>query len=175
MAQLYYFGSPKADFLLTLIQFNVFRALLQNTTTLDIPFDWLHDVADSAIVQGLFNPTAPSSLQPTALQRKLPHHPWSDLFPFPRLRDNILQACDGRVELEDALCSAMVGWCNSPSTRVGIIVWGEPCDPSGWEVTEGFCKNWGWLMSGCGDLIESSNRWRKVRDEKPLVLEQLQH
>lgn len=129
-----YLGSPTSDFLLTLIQFNVFRALLGNMTTLGLSASWLEDEAVSEITTNTSSGNAliPSNLQPTTLQRQIMHHPWLDLFPFPALRDNILRACNlFEMEDEDELCSAMVGWCNSPGTRTGLIIWGEPWDPKG--------------------------------------------
>ena len=51
-----------------------------------------------------------------------------------------------------------------------MIVWSEAWDPRSWEVTQGFVRKWGWLLGGCGDLIEASNWWRARRDEPPLVV-----
>jgi hypothetical protein len=53
----------------------------------------------------------------------------------------------------------------------GILVWGEPCCVDGYEVMEGFLRKWGWLLKGCGELIEASNRWKALRGEEPLVVE----
>ncbi|VUC28523.1 unnamed protein product [Clonostachys rosea] len=40
----------------------------------------------------------------------------------------------------------------------GLIVWGDPWDPSNWEVTEAFLRNWGWLLEGCSEIIHSTTR-----------------
>jgi hypothetical protein len=32
-------------------------------------------------------------------------------------------------------------------------------------------RKWGFLLRGCGEIIEVTNRWRAVRDEEPLVVE----
>jgi hypothetical protein len=53
----------------------------------------------------------------------------------------------------------------------GIMVWSDPWHPDGWEVTEGFARKWGFLLKGCGELIEASNRWRAMRHEDRLVVE----
>jgi len=165
-----YMGSPTADFLLTLIQFNVFRALLRNTFTLGLTTDWLKNEMLSPICYGCFNGSAPSSLQPTLLQRTIDHHPWLDLFPFPAMRDNLLRSY-GKYD-EDQLCGDLVGWCRSPGARVGLIVWREPWDPSGWEATEGFLETWGWTVRGCGEIRWATNYWRAQRGEEPLLFEE---
>jgi hypothetical protein len=41
----------------------------------------------------------------------------------------------------------------------------------GWEVTEGFLRKWGFLLEGCDELIESTNRWRALRGEERLIIE----
>lgn len=166
-----FLGSPQADLLLTLVQYNVCRALLQNTFSLGISTSWLEEEAESIVPSGQYNPLVPASLLPTRWQRDVAHHPWIDVLPFPGLRDNILRmydTCD-----EDALCGAIVGWCNSPGTRTGIIVWGEPWDPCGWEATEGFCIAFGWALEGCSDLLRATNFWRMQRDEEPLQFESM--
>ena len=53
----------------------------------------------------------------------------------------------------------------------GMLIWGEPWRIDGWEVTEGFLRKWGWLLKGCDEMIEASNRWRGLRGEEPLVVE----
>lgn len=50
----------------------------------------------------------------------------------------------------------------------GVLVWRDPWDPSGWEVTESFVRAWGWAVVGCWDLFHSTNKWRELRGEKPL-------
>lgn len=59
------------------------------------------------------------------------------------------------------------GYDDAPDRR-GLILWGEPYQRDSWEVTPGFLKKWWWVMKGCGELVESTNRWRTVRGEKPL-------
>jgi len=53
----------------------------------------------------------------------------------------------------------------------GLIVWSNPWEPNGWELTEGFIRKWGFLIQGCTDLFESTNRWRDIRGEERLILE----
>ncbi|KAH7327255.1 hypothetical protein BKA65DRAFT_528218 [Rhexocercosporidium sp. MPI-PUGE-AT-0058] len=168
-------GSPRSDLLLTLIQFNVFRALVSNTIAMGFPFDWLSAEADSPFFNTtpLDTPTDisqyPRNLQPTALQICTPHHPWIDLFPFPALRDTILFQGDSFDE--DDLCYDLVETCHAPSERSGLIVWADAWNPESWEVTEEFAKKWGWMLSGCEDLLRSTNFWRRQRGDDDLLVE----
>ncbi|KAH8647711.1 hypothetical protein BX600DRAFT_475754 [Xylariales sp. PMI_506] len=166
-------GSPRIDQLLTLIQFNVFRALLKNTLTLGWNFEWLecgepispwnkqrrHDIV----------PFCPSSLRPTDLQRKIKHHPWIDLWPIPAMRDNLLLA-DGLYD-EDQLCNDLVEFADVTNEQSGLIVWGEPWNPGAWEVSEMFVRKWAWTLKGCVNLLASTNHWRSRRGEEPLVFD----
>ncbi|WYZ44436.1 hypothetical protein EsH8_VII_000872 [Colletotrichum jinshuiense] len=54
--------------------------------------------------------------------------------------------------------------------RKGLIVWGEPHDMRNWEATPGFVAKWPWVVEGCDDLVEASNRWRLFRGEEPMRL-----
>ncbi|KAH6661836.1 hypothetical protein B0J14DRAFT_611616 [Halenospora varia] len=165
-------GSPRADLLLTLIQFNVFRALVGNTFALGFTFDWLSNDAVSP-----FNHTdpndydcrSPMSLRSTTLQRTVVHHPWIDLFPIPTLRDNLLRR--GESFDDEPLCHDLVEVCHSPSERSGLIIWGDPWNPQSWEVTEDFAQKWAWMLRGCGGLLQSTNFWREKRGEDELLFD----
>jgi Domain of unknown function (DUF3425) len=78
----------------------------------------------------------PVSLQPTGLQLMTMHHPWLDFFPAPRLRDNLIRA-SGDWD-DELLCIDMIGFCNAPSDKSGIIFWREPWGPRSWEVASNF-------------------------------------
>ncbi|KAJ5173912.1 uncharacterized protein N7500_001843 [Penicillium coprophilum] len=164
-------GSPRTDLLLHLIQFNFTRALMENTAVLGLTSDQLHDDAISPFNiagpwQYDFESSLPPSLQPTMIQRSIPHHPWLDLLPVPHMRDNLILA--GDFEEETQLCLDMKGIGNACSERTGIIVWSDPWDPAGWEVTESFARSWGWVIKDCLDLAHSTNQWRAKRNETPL-------
>jgi hypothetical protein len=168
----YMLGSPRVDQLLTLIQFNVFRALVSNTFALRFTMEWLEEDAISPWSSGSSepdNPSCPKSLRPTTLQRTISHHPWIDLFPIPTMRDNLLLAGDSYDET--ALCNDLVEFCDVPNEKTGLIVWGDPWDPSGWEVSEAFLAKWGSVIKGCDELVESTNYWRVKRGEKVLFFE----
>jgi hypothetical protein len=167
----YYSGTPRTDLLLHLVQFNFTRALMENTRILGLTSDQLHDDAISPFNtlgpwQNDSLQNLPIMLQPTAIQRCIPHHPWLDLLPEPQLRDNLILA--GDFEEETQLCLDMKGSGTPKSQRSGIIVWGDPWDPLGWEITEPFAHSWGWVIRNCRDLAYSTNQWRAKRHERPL-------
>jgi hypothetical protein len=169
-------GSPRTDHLLVLVKFNVFRALVSNGGDLGysagdtMDDDALSPFSDPSQATRLVRPV-PTSLQPTELQRQLPHHPWIDTLPIPGMRDNLLRAGDTYDDGE--LCADLVGFFSASTRRTGMIIWGEPWDPDSWEITESFVKYWGWTIRGCDKLLKATNYWRQRRGEVPLKFERV--
>lgn len=136
----------------------------------------------------------PESLRPTPLQRSTPHEVWIDILPSARMRDNaIVAVAEGRLRNEDLCADILRGICgpgkrrqrtarsvagpgddgNDDGEEARLIVWKDPWDASGWEVTEGFMRKWGFLLRGDdeGDMVRATNRWRALRGEDPIVWE----
>ncbi|KAK6602627.1 hypothetical protein H4I95_06564 [Botrytis cinerea] len=176
--QNYLHPSPSSDNAMALIQFNTTRAFVANAQTLGLTTS---SMARTACSRFFVNPTAghtsftldltslPVSLHPTPLQREIPHHPWIDLLPIPQLRDNLLRRNNQFDEVE--LCQEMRGVKSAKLGRKnGIIVWRDPWDESGWELTETFARKWAWVVRGCEGLFRSTDYWRSLREERPLFL-----
>ncbi len=72
---------------------------------------------------------------------------------------------------EYELCNDLVDFCDVPNEKTGLIVWGEPWDPSGWEMSESFLSRWRWVVNGCVGLLASTNYWRAQRGESELVFQ----
>ncbi|OOF92961.1 hypothetical protein ASPCADRAFT_209618 [Aspergillus carbonarius ITEM 5010] len=170
----YFRGSPSADHLLTLSKMNVFRAFMANMTVLSLGRGTTWCQSDDAL--SLFNTLPPGTieesklpgaLRPTKLQIKVPHHPWLDFFPLPRLRDNLVLMADKFDD--DELCHDVMGFWDNASDSCSMLVWGEPSDPANWEVTERFLKKWPWVVRGCPELLQSTNKWRQQRGEKMII------
>jgi hypothetical protein len=177
-------GSPVADLRLGVTRLNVMRALHVNLEVLGYrPGDITDDAQSVFTVQGpshlpgrnTSEVTLPPALKPTAIQRTVPHHPWLDLIPFPYMRDTLILTQDFIDEAQ--LCRDLSGQGESAVQRsgrevgigeTGILVWKDPWDPSGWEVTETFLRFWGWTIRDCRDLFRSTNAWRSRRGERPL-------
>ncbi|RAH49957.1 DUF3425 domain-containing protein [Aspergillus brunneoviolaceus CBS 621.78] len=165
-------GSPVESLRLGVTRLNTLRAMHTNLTVLGYGEQDTHDDAQSVFtLQGPAFPLSqaypqrqlPPALEPTAIQRRVPHHPWLDLFPFPHLRETLILAQD--CIDEDQLCHDM---CGRGLEATGILVWTDPWDPTGWEVTEAFLSVWGWTVRDCHDLLRSTNMWRARRGEKRL-------
>jgi hypothetical protein len=173
----YMTGDPCADHHLKLIQFNTIKGFTRNAAALGYQFDWL--VCDAISPFGcdgqssnVVSPTAaaaPGTLTPTRLQLTTQHHPWLDLFPIPRMRDNLLIAAsvlspdDEQRFFDDVMESG-----GGKDEWAGLLVWGEAWDPQNWEVSIPFLQSWAWLVRGCPEIITSTNHWRRRRGERPI-------
>jgi hypothetical protein len=173
----YTMGDPCADHHLKLIQFNIINGLTKNAQALGYQFDWLVCAAVSPFgcEEAACKPpsatldTVPTSLVPTSVQLAMRHHPWLDLFPIPRMRDNLLLAMSFlSAEEEQQLFDDIMDSGGGKNEWTGLVVWGEPWDPQNWEVSKPFLERWAWLMRGCPEIIASTNRWRSLRGERPL-------
>jgi len=115
----------------------------------------------------------PPTLTPTLLQRQMPHPAWIDVVPSAKLRDSLILATERGEYDEQELCmdvlGALYGNCGDEGGELkGVLVWGEPWDVRGWEVSKTFVRKWGDLFAVWGELLESSNCWRVKRGERPL-------
>lgn len=190
-----------SDHLLHLIHFNVLRGLSYNKKVIK-PNAFI-ECTGSATAQlkkilphipeatSLVQIRLPESLAPTKLQMSCPHSNWIDVFPFPKMRDNLIRwenyfsHAEFLTDLLGNLISCMTAPPpktthsllgnkaqgddeDVPTDRRGLILWGEPFHKDSWEVTPGFLRKWSWAVDGCGELLESTNRWRRTRGETPL-------
>ncbi|RAK82170.1 uncharacterized protein BO72DRAFT_465007 [Aspergillus fijiensis CBS 313.89] len=166
-------GTPQVDQLLTLVKLNVYRALAANLNALGMTDirGWMHPDATSAFAT--LQPSAaaldralPKHLQPTAIQRAVPHHPWLDFFPHPRMRDRLIVAGDQFDDEE--LCVDIMGFWTAGKEDPALIVWGPPWDIANWEMSDAFVRKWGWTVKDCPDLFRATNTWRALRGDKRL-------
>ncbi|KAI1754851.1 hypothetical protein F4782DRAFT_463482 [Xylaria castorea] len=160
--------------LIVLIQLNVFRGVLTNMAMLRL-IDRLPRECGMVLFAKDFPPppdVLPPSLEETWLQQTTPHDTWIDTFPCPRLRDNIISYdhfIDGDEFCDDIMGGLFEGY-NDVELH-GLLVWGDSWSETGWEVTPGFAKKWGFLLKGCDALIEATNKYRAARGEDRLVIE----
>ncbi|KAI0415538.1 hypothetical protein F5X98DRAFT_213468 [Xylaria grammica] len=165
--------SPDHRFLV-LVQLNVFRAMLTNMAMMRLIERLPTECGMALYAKDFPSPpeVLPASLQETWLQQSTPHDMWVDIFPCPKLRDNIL-SYESLIS-EDDFCVDVMGGLFEGYNDIelnGLLVWGEPWSETGWEVTPGFAKKWGFLLKGCDALIEATNKYRAARGEDGLVIE----
>ncbi|KAJ3533723.1 hypothetical protein NM208_g7859 [Fusarium decemcellulare] len=161
--------------LITLVQYNVIRAMMFNVALLSLQHHLPPGCTTSLGVPTIdITPThkVPQDLQPTRLQRSMSPVFWINAIPFPTLRDNLMLLAgiyDSRELLLDLGLRVYEGF--DDLERCGLLVWEQPWLASGWEVSEGFVKKWGFLLKGCSEVLESTNRWRELRGAERLVVE----
>ncbi|KAL4915027.1 hypothetical protein BDW62DRAFT_204005 [Aspergillus aurantiobrunneus] len=162
-------GSPRTDLLLGLTRVNFLRALHANIDVLGYSAAEMHDDALSQF--GTAGPARsslrdrallPPALQPSPIQSAIPHHPWLDLLAIAPMRDNLILAGDSYdyTQLCRDMCGHGLQSRDLPPRRVGaargetgVLIWGDPWDPEGWEVTETFLRRWGWAVRGVLGLV----------------------
>ncbi|KAH9907598.1 hypothetical protein F4778DRAFT_547822 [Xylariomycetidae sp. FL2044] len=175
-------GSPPVvfplcpDHLITLIQYNVLRALIVNRSLIECTTRHVAScIEPTMVVSYPARPgTVPASLEPTPLQQLTEHEDWIDIFPEASMRDHLIRTA-GTYD-EDALWSDTIGgmFDGFPADKLhecGLIIWDPPWDIAGWEMSPGFIKKWGWLLRDCPEALEATNKWRSKREEPPLVWE----
>jgi hypothetical protein len=144
----YMLHAPRPAALHIVVQLNVIHALMQNALLLDITPGSLciHDALSPFNKTGPADPSAhlPHSLQPTALQRRIRHRPWIDLFPLPELRDVILGL--SWTDLEADISTDLLDVEEAAGQKPNLVVWGDAADPQAWEATVPFLRKWGWLV-----------------------------
>lgn len=163
------------DNLITLLQFNALKAMAVNkslvTGSFIVPLD-----CDEEIIHLTPWPDRPEllppTLVPTTLQQTVPHGNWIDIWPSPEGRDRLILAAGTFDEDElwdDCIGGLYDGFPDDEIQRRGIVAWSPPWDLSGWEMSEGFLRKWGWLIKGIPGVLEATNRWRMKRGEDPLT------
>ncbi|KAH8663776.1 hypothetical protein BGZ61DRAFT_367604 [Ilyonectria robusta] len=174
----YMTADPCADHHLKLIQLNTINGFTRNAAALGFNFDWLICESISPFSRDGQNGKSgtaraapvPSSLMPTSMQLRTRHHPWLDLFPLPKMRDNLLIAASIlTAEDEQRLFEDVMESGGGRNEWAGLVVWGEPWDPQSWEISVPFLQNWGWLLRGCPEIIVFTNHWRSQRGEEPIA------
>ncbi|KAJ6102886.1 hypothetical protein N7486_005313 [Penicillium sp. IBT 16267x] len=145
---------------------NVVNAMLINASLMGLTLELLNeDIVSTFNIVGPMTLHLPPSLQPTSTQKDIIHHPWIDIMPMQSLRDVMLTNL-GKYD-EDEFCGDLHGEVGA-SNGIGLISWGEPWDPTAYEISEDVFRKWAWLLKDCPEIIKTTNYWRRKRGEKPL-------
>jgi hypothetical protein len=79
----------------------------------------------------------PLPLHPVPLQREVPHHPYIDCLPQPKLRHNLI-LFNGLFD-DEAFCFDLI-------SSFYFVVGNESWDPKGWVITEEFKQKWAFFF-----------------------------
>ncbi|EXA44288.1 hypothetical protein FOVG_05760 [Fusarium oxysporum f. sp. pisi HDV247] len=173
----YSLQTPRPSNLHIIIRLNVLNAIADNATVIGFPKESLcRDEFISPFYQTgpiqIPSPNCPTSLQPTSLQRSTAHHPWIDLFPFPKFRDNVLRGMQKGLFDDDELCGDLLGVEGAGvGEQPSLLVWTIAWDARGWEVNAAFVKKWGSLIQDCPEIMDSTNYWRRKRGQPALTFD----
>jgi hypothetical protein len=157
-------------YLITLIQYNVFRAILTNLSLCSLLSTIPNTCTNTSLIPLIPTPSSPPpSFFPTPLQLSQPHSAWIDSIPCQRLRDNLIRE-QGKYD-EDELCEDVCGGLYEgydDCEARGLLVWSSPWEVGSWEISVGFGERWGWLLEGCDEMWRATDRWRERRGEDAL-------
>ncbi|KAI1266264.1 hypothetical protein F5Y18DRAFT_435184 [Xylariaceae sp. FL1019] len=161
--------------LLVLTQYNALRGAMTNFALLGLMDRLPLECAAILYITNLPGAAkvAPPSLQETWVQQTTPHDMWIDMIPSPQLRDNRIISYAGMID-EDKFCEEALGGLYEGYNDIenkGLVLWGEPWCETAWEITQGFADSWAFLLRGCHEMIEASNRHRAARGEGRLLIE----
>ncbi|KAK3329229.1 hypothetical protein B0H66DRAFT_540474 [Apodospora peruviana] len=164
------------DHLITILQYNSLRAMAVNRTLISGILTTPLDCADEERIHVVPYPAQPEllppALLPTTLQQMVPHGDWIDLYPCPEGRDRMILAAGQFDEDElwaDCIGGLYEGFPDDEMERRGMLAWSPPWHITGWEMSEGFVRKWGWLLRGLPEPLEATNRWRAERGEEPVA------
>ncbi|KAI9147164.1 hypothetical protein HJFPF1_13196 [Paramyrothecium foliicola] len=176
--------APRPTFLPILIRINALNALLHNARKIGISADTVcrdEEISPFNLTGPLVPastaplPECPEDLRPTTLQKTIFHHPWIDLLPLPQLRDNLLRALSLETFDVDEFCVEVFhpgAAGNGLEDTPALIVWDTTASIRGWEANVPFLKKYGWLLTGCQELLRATNDWRMRRGDKVLKISQ---
>ncbi|KAM5353344.1 hypothetical protein ACJZ2D_016751 [Fusarium nematophilum] len=174
----YRHGAPRLDHLNVVVKVNVLAAFAHNATLLGFKFRGLccpnlvspFTQEGPDFIETITPPQrCPGWLHPTPLQMTVRHHPWIDLIPVPRLRDNILRTIRQGTHDNTPLAMDILDVQDLRSEAACLVVWGESWNPSGWEVSIPFLRKWGGVLEGCSEMMEATNSWRQQRGERKIA------
>ncbi|POR39337.1 Uncharacterized protein TPAR_00461 [Tolypocladium paradoxum] len=115
----------------------------------------------------------PVPWRPTPSQVLVPHHPLLDFLPWPGVRDRIIGILSLPDEARPPNATGPLALVNFAydfeDNAEGVRIYGgDPYDPACWEVGQVFFERWWFIFDR--DIIDNSNRWRRLRGAPPLAI-----
>ena len=168
-------GSLADSYLLPVHELTLLKAIMRIASRMGCKDELWSLTARSPFNGGFGTPSdqLPMAWQPTPSQILMPHHPILDFFPWPSVRDRVI----GIFSLPDEtrppnavgpMALVHLAYDMEDSAEGVRIYGGDPYDPSCWEVGQVFFQRWWFLFDR--EIIENSNRWRRLRGAPPLAI-----
>lgn len=115
----------------------------------------------------------PPNLEPTEVQRRIPHHPLFDLFPWPSVRTKLVivfsQPVQARPPVARDPMALMQMFYDMDDFAEGLKISGEDWySEENWEVGQAFFTNWWWALDR--SVVDCSNALRAKRGAHKLML-----
>ena len=165
-------SAPSSDsYLLPMNELTVLRAIQRISERLNVSSFWSLD-ASSPFATGATAPhSLPPAWRPTTSQLVVPHHPIIDFLPWPGVRDRFLGVMSLPDEARPDGASGPLALVNfaydAEDASEGLRIWGDDIyDPGSWEVGQVLFERWWFLFDR--EIIENSNRWRRLRGASAL-------
>ncbi len=118
-------------------------------------------------------PFLPPNLEPTEVQRRIPHHPLLDLFPWPSVRTKLIIVFSQPVQFRPPIArdplALMHMYYDIDDSAEGLRISGSDWHSAeNWEVGQTLFKNWWWAFDR--SVVDSSNALRAKRGAQKLML-----
>lgn len=169
-------GLSADSYLLPVNELTILRAILRISSRLGCDESFWQLEATSPFYAGTCPPTEqlPECWRPTPSQMLIAHHPFIDFLPWPGVRERMLAVMSLPPEARPPNASsplALVEFAyDVEDSREGMRIWGDDVyDPGSWEVGQVLFERWWFIFDR--DVIENSNRWRRLRGAAPLHMQ----
>ncbi|KAJ9656429.1 hypothetical protein H2201_008549 [Coniosporium apollinis] len=120
-------------------------------------------VFDAGEIPGLI---LPPNLEPTEVQKRIPHHPLFDILPWPSIRSKLIcifaQPPEARPpSARDPLAVLQMAYDIDDPVEGFRIAGADGFDGGNWEIGQAFFRNWWWALDRA--IVERSNALRAKR------------
>jgi Domain of unknown function (DUF3425) len=162
------------SYLLPVNGMTLLRAVVGIATRLGCQSLWELD-ANSPFFLGTGTPAdqLPTTWRPTTSQVLIPHHPVMDFLPWPGVRDRIITIMTLPENVRPEPAKGPLALLNFAydfeDNAEGARIWGDdPYDAKSWEIGQLLFERWWFIFDR--EVIEQSNRWRRLRGAPALRL-----
>ena len=141
------------------------QAGLQIAAMLDC-IDTIWDPSFLRVVSPAAFPPLPPCLVPTEAQQTIPHHPFIDILPWPKVRTKLCYVFAQPAHLRPPIARTEAGavamaWDIDDEQEGMRLYGGDAFRGCSWEVGQAFFKNWWWALDR--EVVENSNQLRASR------------